>query len=415
VIFFTELDHLPLYDVRGHYLGRIVDLGIDPSEDALRVACYFVKTLKGETVCISHQQLRSLSVRAAQTRVPESELPQRPMDGSVIRIRKDVLDQQIIDVNDHKVVRVNDVAFDISPDERHADLRIVAVDPSLSAAIRRLLQGLLAKYQIRLIAGAFPSRSIPWELVNLIEPDPARRVKLRLSYEGLSKIHPAHLADILTELSRNEQQSLVEALDDETAAHAVSGIPTHMQATLLENISSERAAGIVEAMPPDEAADVLQALPTETSAAVLASMETEEAEKVRELLGFETDTAGGLMTTRFVMINEAGTVVDAVAAIRNADVPTKSIHAIYLVDADDRLVGVVPLIRMLLSDSTSPLGALSMDPVLSVRVHTDCDEILGLFRKYGLLELPVVDDDGRLVGVVTIDAILDLADRSGRS
>jgi magnesium transporter len=414
VIYFTELDRLPFYDIKGHYLGRIVDLGIEPSQDPLRVACYFVRTPERETVCIPHEQLQSVSVRAAQAGVPEGELRRQPPNGGVIRIRKDVLDQQIIDVHDRKVVRVNDVEFDIMPNDRHADLRIVAVDPSFAAAIRRLLQGLLAKHHIRVIAGVFPSRSIPWELVNLIEPDAARRVKLRLSYDQLSKIHPADLAEMLKELTRDEQRSLIEALDDETAAQAVSEIPTRMQVALLESIRSEKAAGIVEAMPPDAAADVLQELPTETSATVLASMEIEEAEKVRELLGFERDTAGGLMTSQFVAVDEHATVADAVSALRGADLPTKSVHAAYLVDGEGKLAGVVPLIRMLLSDSVAALRPLSTDPILSVGVHTDSGEIRGLFQKYALVELPVVDDGGRLVGVVTVDDILDPADQDGR-
>ncbi len=409
MIYFTELDHLPVYDSKGHYLGRVVDVGIEPSQDPLRVAAYFVKTWKRQTLCIPHEQMLSVSVRAAQTRVAADEIQSEPPDGGLIRMRKDVLDQQIIDSNQQKVVRVNDVEFDIQPDERHADLRIVAVDPSVAAAVRRLLQGVLAKYQIRLIAGLFPSRSIPWDFVNLIEPDPARRVRLRLSYDRLEKIHPADLADILQELSRDEQRSLLVSLDEETAAQAVNEIPTRLQADLLEGIPSEKAADIVEAMPPDEAADVLQELPPEASAAVLASMEREEAQEVRELLGFETNTAGGLMTTQLVALAADRSVADAIDAIRKAEVPVESVHAVYLTGVAGRLEGVVPLVQLVISEADKPLQTLVAEPLVSAPVHASAVDVVALFRKYDLLSLPVVDDGQRLVGVVTVDDVLEVA------
>ncbi len=414
MIYFTELDQLPVYDIKGHYLGRIVDLGIEPSQDPLRVARYFVKTHEGETVCIPHSQVHSVSVRAAQTRVSSGEICPDVPDTAFLRIRKDVLDQQIIDANGEKVVRVNDVEFDIIPDESHADLRIVSVDPSWSAAVRRLLQGLAAKYQIRRIASVFPARSIPWEFVNLIEPDPARRVKLRLTYERLARIHPADLGEMIRELGRDEQRSLVESLDQETAAHAVSEIPTKLQAAILESIPAEKAADIVEAMEPDEAADLLQQLPPEASASVLASMQAEEAQEVRELLAFETNTAGGLMTPDIVAVPEGATVRDGALALREAKVPVESVLMVHLVDAEGHLTGVVPVVRMAMSEPLTPLRTLVAEPLRSVPPHMDAREVLTLFRKYGLLSLAVVDDNAKLIGAITIDDVLEFADRTRR-
>ncbi|HEX9137612.1 MAG TPA: CBS domain-containing protein, partial [Nitrospirota bacterium] len=326
----------------------------------------------------------------------------------LIRIKKDVLDQQIIDVNDQKVVRVNDVDFDIRPSDGYTDLHIVAVNVGWEAAVRRLLQGVFAKHTIRRIAGLFSQKTIPWEFVNLIEPDPSRRVRLRISYSRLADLHPADLADILEELSRDEQKSVIESLDDETAAQAVSEIPTRMQVALLESIPASRAADIVEEMPPDEAADVLQELPPETSAQVLANMEKEEAKEVRNLLGFEENTAGGLMTTEFIVVGEEASVDAAVAALKAFDGSMESVHAIYLIDAKATLIGVVPLARILLGQASTPLRELSTDPVISVPFHADDKAVVTLFNKYNLLTLPVVDDNGRILGVVTADDVLDL-------
>ncbi|MFB3920116.1 MAG: magnesium transporter MgtE N-terminal domain-containing protein [Terriglobia bacterium] len=408
MIFFTELQNLPIYGVKGEYLGRLEDMCVDPSQNPTRVASFLVRTPKKGVQCVTHQQMQSISVRAGQTTVSRDEVRCYAPDEGLIHIKKDVLDQQIIDVNNRKVVRVNDVDFDIEPTNGHTELRVVAANVGLAAAVRRLLQGMAAKHQIRGFASLFPSKIIPWEFINLIESDPARRVKLRISYDRLAALHPADIADILEELSRDEQKALIESLDEETAASALSEIPTRMQAALLESIPTEKAADIVEEMAPDEAADVLQELPAETSAEVLADMGKEEAEEVRELLGFEEHTAGAMMTTEFVFVGETATVEGAIASLRNFEGPLESIHNIYLVDSHAALSGAVPLARILLADSSIPLKDLSAESVISVPSHADQKEVVELFTKYNLVTLPVVDDRAHLLGVVTSDDVLEL-------
>lgn len=408
MIFFTELDHLPVFDVRGEYLGRLDDLGVDPSHNHLRVASYLVKTPKKRVLCITHEQMQSLSVRAAQTKVPLDEIRCYAPDESLLRVKKDVLDQQIIDVNNRKVVRVNDVDFTIQPTNGHTELRILAVNVGVAAAVRRLLQGVAAKHTIRLLTAPLPTSTIPWEFVNLIEPDPSRRVKLRLSYDRLAKLHPADLADILEELSRDEQKAVIEGLDKETAAQALKEIPTRMQADLLESIPPEKAADIVEEMPPDEAADVLQQLPPETSAEVLSDMEKAEAEEVRELLGFEENTAGAMMTTEYVMVHESATVEGALAAMRNFEGPLESVQVIYLINNEAVLTGAVPVARIALAAGSTPMRELSVDPPISAQAHSDARAVVDLFHKYNLLSLPVTDEKGHLLGVVTADDVLAL-------
>jgi magnesium transporter len=408
MIYFTELDHLPVFDVLGEYLGRLEDLSVDPGHNSLRVAAYYVRTPKKKLLCVTHDQIQSVSVRSAQTKVPKAEIRCYRPDEGILRVRKDVLDQQIIDVNQRKVVRVNDVEFDIQPTDGHTELRIVAVNVGLQGAIRRLLQGALAKHRIRILSGHMPSKTIPWEFVNLIEPDPARRVKLRISYDRLSQLHPADIGNILEDLSRDERKALVESLDEETAAQAISEIPTHMQATILESIRPEKAADIVEEMPPDEAADVLQELPPETSAELLADMEKAEAQEVQKLLGFEDNTAGALMTTEFIAVGEAATVEAAIAALKTFQGPVESVHSVYIVNANRVLTGAVPLARILLASAQTPLHELSTEPLISVPAQADEQQVIELFRKYNLVSLPVVTEDGNLLGVVTADDVLEI-------
>ena len=411
MIYFTEIENLPVYDVTGAYIGRIVDLGIDPNQNAMRVAAYYVRTLDKTEVHILREQMQAITVRSAQTSVSRKEIHSNKPVGELLRVRKDVLDQQVIDVNHRKVVRVNDVDFDLQPIDGHIELRVLDVNVGMAAAVRRLLQGLTSKHTIRKISGFFPSRTIPWEFVNLIEPDSSRRLKLRISYERLARLHPADIADILEELSRDEQRSLIEALDHGTAAQIMSEIPTAMQAQLLESIPVEKAADIVDEMPPDEAADVLQELPPETSAKLLADMEKEDAQEVKELLGFEEDTAGALMTTHYIALEGSATVENVIEAMKQFEGPIESIHSVYLIDAEEHLVGAVPLARILLAPANTPLRALSVEEVRSVQTDTDVKAVIDLFRKYNLLALPVVDDKNHLVGLVTADDVLDLVVR----
>lgn len=408
MIYFTEIQNLPAYDVMGAYLGRVADLGIDPNQNALRVAAYLVEAPDRKLLYVSREQMQSITVRSAQTSVTRDRISSNLPPGDLLRVRKDVLDQQVIDVDHRKVVRVNDVDLEIQPTNGHTELRVLAVNVGLASAVRRLLQGVTAKHTSRKICNFIPSRTIPWEFVNLIEPDASRRLKLRISYERLARLHPADIADILEELSRDEQRSVIEALDHETAAQAISEIPTEMQAQLLQSIPVEKAADIVEEMAPDEAADVLQELPSETSAKLLAGMEEEGAQEVKELLGFEEDTAGALMTTHYIALDVTASVENVIEAMKEFEGSLESIHSIYLIDKEELLMGSAPLARILLAPALTPLRELSRDEVQSVPTEADAKEVIDLFRKYNLLSLPVVDDKQHLVGVVTADDVLDL-------
>ena len=408
MIYFTELDNLPTFDARGEYMGRLTDLAVNPSENSLQVAAYLVKPPTKSTLCISHEQIQSVSVRAAQTRVAADQIRSYGPEEGLLRVKKDVLDQQIIDVNNRKVVRVNDVDFDIQPMNGHTGLRIVAVNVGLAAAVRRLLQGTMAKHTIRRISGLLPSKTIPWEFVNLIETDPARRVRLRISYNRVAELHPADIADILEELSRDDQQAVIESLDDQTAAKTLSEVPTRLQAALLESIPPEKAADIVEEMPPDEAADVLQEMQPETSEGLLAGMEKDGAQDVRELLAFEEKTAGALMTNEFVVVGELATVEGALATLKNFQGPLESVHAVHLIDSSAVLTGVVPVARLLLVEPATLLKDLSSGRGVAVEVDTDDTAVIDLFHKYNLLSLPVLDEKGHLIGVITADDVIEL-------
>ncbi len=413
MIYFTEIDHLPVHGIQGEYIGRLVDLGINPSYDPQKVYTFIIKSLTGELFELAHDQIQTLSVRSVQCGLSRAEIqPHSPAPG-IMQIKKDILDQQIIDTNQRRVVRVNDIEFDIRPMDGHVDLRILSVEVGWGAGIRRLLQGTMAKYLIRRLSQRFPPQSIPWEFVNLIEPDPSRRVRLKISYDKLSHMHPADLADILQELSVQDQQSVIESLDNDVAARTLSEISHHSKLLLFRGLGVERAADIVEEMPPEKAADLLQDLPSATSAALLAQMEAPEAQEVQELLEYGKNTAGGLMTTDFLSLRDSGQVQDFLAAVKDYPGPPNALQTIYLLNSQSMLIGAIPLNRLLLPEKTKVLRDLADISVVTANPEDDTKKVASLFRKYNLLNLPVVDDDFRVLGVITADAMFEALVKEG--
>ena len=408
MIYFTEIEGVPVFDAFGVFVGRIVEVCIDPEDAPHRVAYFIAKADRRQLVSIPYARVQSLSVQAIHTNIPAVEITPCLPNADWIWVKKDLLDQQIIDVNDRKVVRVNDLDFYIQPVNGYTQLRVVSVNVGLAAALRRLLQGILAKHKIRRMERYLPSKVIPWEFVNLIEPDPARRLKLKISYDRLASLHPADLGDILEHLSRENQTALLTSLDDETAAEALSEISTRKQASIMEGLEPRKAAELLEEMPPDEAADLLQELPPETSTELLADMDSREAEEVQELLQFEESEAGALMTTDFIALLENATVGDAVRTLEEFEGHLESLYMLYQVDSQRKLVGAVPLARIAVNPASRPLSELTQELTLSVSARASHKHVIELFQKYNLLSLPIVDGENHLLGVITADDVIDL-------
>src|SRR5207247_10330481 len=195
-----------------------------------------------------------------------------PSDG-VLLLKRVLLDQQIIDVHGRKVVRVNDVELQPTAVNSHLFLTVVAVDVGARGAIRRLVKGLVPAFTLRALLERIPPRVIPWQYIDLLETDPSRRVKLKIAYEGLSKLHPADIADIVEDLPPAEREAVFETIDEEVAAETLEEIDPRLQVRIVESLDSNRAADIVEEMDPDAAADMLGDLPEDRSGQTLTEME----------------------------------------------------------------------------------------------------------------------------------------------
>src|SRR5215475_11560736 len=405
IVALSELIGATVRDDSGAARGRVREIAVAPQEHPTRVAFFIVRTATGERV------LRPDAIRSAGATVrATSELawwePYNVSDG-VLLLKRDLLDQQIIDVHGRKVVRVNDVELDATPVNNHVTLAVLAVDVGARGAIRRLAKGVVPSFTLRALLERIPPRVIPWQYVDLLETDPARRVKLKIVYEGLSKLHPADIADIIEELPAAEREAVFETIDEDVAAEALEELDPKVQVSLVESLDSERVADIVNEMDPDAAADLLEKLPEDRSGEILKEMEPEERIEVTQLLEFGKNTAAGRMTTEFVSVADNGTVADAIDALKQFEGSREAVATIYLYNIAYKIVGAVPLVKIAVSTSSTPLMQLREEAV-SCPPDAPDDEVAGLFDKYNLVTLAVVDEHERLAGIITADDVITM-------
>jgi len=406
LLYFTELVGMPVLDVKGRRIGRVKDAALVPLVHSARID----RILVGGGYAwftVRYDQIRSLSLGQGIALSDEQLVPYHD-DEYMLRIARDLLDQQIIDVTGRKVVRVTDVTLTIQHDGVRDSLVVLEVDIGLRSFVRRLLQGVLPKRWIRRIQQPIPPNSIKWELCNVVEPDPLRRLRLNISYSKLEEMHPADLADIVEELGPAEREAIFETIDSEVAADALSEVDPKMQASILESLEPEVAADIVEEMAPDEAADALSELEEEASEDILEEMDSAPKTEVVELLEFKEDTAGGMMNTEFVSLHDNALVTDAMAALKGNEDLLEGLNTLFLVDSDEKLTAAIPLARLFLASGNQKLKDLASETLISVSVDEKQDRVTGLFDKYNLLTLPVVDEDGKLAGVITADDIISV-------
>ncbi len=400
----TGLLGTPVTDAHGQLRGKLKDIVVATGPDGGKVAGIVLKARTGLSIVPSQEVIETpagtLELRSAEAVSPLKD------EGSYLFLQRDLIDRQIIDINGRKVVRVNDVDLEWTGQGAAHHLRVAEVEVGLRGAFRRVFKGVLPRARLESVSRKFSARAIPWQFVDVIEPDPARRVKLRIEHERLADIHPSELADILEELAPAERQAVFSSLDEEVAAETLEEVEPRLQKALLEKLDEERIADIVEEMDPGAAADLLSELPEEQSDAILEEMEPEERQEVEELLEFDEDSAAGCMTTEFVYLGVDATVAQAVQALRSFDGDPEGVTEIFLLDEKRMLRGAIPLARMVMAQPDSHLSVLAEPRVISCPPDLKQNDLAEMFDKYNLHALPVVDWQGRMVGVVQAERVI---------
>ncbi|MGZ3498903.1 MAG: magnesium transporter MgtE N-terminal domain-containing protein [Vulcanimicrobiaceae bacterium] len=326
-----------------------------------------------------------------------------PPNETALFLISDLLDKQIVDVDGRKVVRINDVEIA----RTGGALRVVAADVGVGGLLRRLGLKNFGKRFTPWIYRNVPRSMIAWDSVAPIRETNPSEVQLSVKESKLARLHPSELAEIISDLSAREAAAVIHSLDDETAADAFEHLDADTQKSIIEDIGTERAADIIEEMDSDDAADLLAELPEEQQSQLLAEMNEYTAGELRQLVKYEDDVAGGLMTTDYVWIYPHRTTEATIQKIREIAPSSEFIYYLYVVDKEDTLLGVLTLRTLLLSLPTAFVEKIMETDIITVKPDTPAREVVATIARYDLLAVPVVDDQGKMLGIVTVDDAID--------
>jgi len=400
-IFVSDVYQKPLLDQIGEEIGKLKDITVGQG-DPFPAILSLVAVSGKQTFLIPWEQVNLFNKRVISANVLKKDLQPADSAPSDILIVRDLLDKQIVDINGAKLVRVNDLRLG----DVNGKMCLVAVDIGFRGILRRLGveargERFLAMFRYRL-----PNTLIGWHYLQPVEPK-LSKLTLTISRQKASKLHPADLAEIISEVSQKERTAIFGTLDVETAAEALHELEPSVQADIIDDMSKEKASDILEQMPPDEAADVLGDLPENKAKELIGLMEKEDADEVQELLEHEEDTAGGLMTTEFLAFPPDMTVEDAIRELRLEAPDVETVYYLYILDDNERLMGVVTLKDLILARPETLIRDIMRSPVKTLPLETGEKDVAEFISKYNLLAAPVVDENMVLRGIVTVDDVVD--------
>jgi CBS domain-containing protein len=389
----------PVFDAANRPVGKVLDLVARLNGEFPLVIGLRVKTGFRARRDVDWADVRAFEIsQVILTREAEDLRPYALGERDVL-LARNLMDKQIVDLEDRRLIRVQDVQLS----RTGTRLRVIGVDVSTSALLRRLWFGKLADR----VARRHPPDSVAWSDVDLGSwKDP--NVRLRVSRSGVRRLHPADLAEIAGDLPPAEGVELLETLEEEVAADTLEEMTPEDQVRMLEALGPERAARLLERMSPDDAADLIQDLDREDAEALLSEMDRDEAAEILKLLGYEEESAGGLMTTEFVTVEPEETCQGVIDALRRRVPDEEHAYHVFVTDDEEKLVGEISLYELVVASGDAPVGSVMHDDPISVREDEGKDEVVKAITKYNLLAVPVVDAEEHLVGIVTVDDVIDL-------
>ncbi len=396
MLLLSRLLGLPVLDAGGERIATLADLVGRWQLDRRLVIGGLVSRVGRRRFFVPWQQVGRLErdvVRLSSYQVNFQQFERRPWE---ILLADDLMDRRMVDVRHRKVIRVNDVALSPSDDQ----YQVTAVDVGLAALLRRLVP--------RALSSPFSGTTlVEWSDVEWLPSEATAAA--RPTFPLLARLHPVEVAHIVDELPPRQAADIVESLEDEEAAEVLSEVSDEHQAGVLMNMDEERAADILEEMEPDDAADLLARLPPEEAGELLHRMEDEEARDVQALMEYREGTAGGLMTSRLVAVPQGLTASEAIELLRRMEDRPETVTHLLVVDepGSERLVGMVALLEVVLAGKSAQLSRFMARDVPTVGPDTPTSEVARLMAEYNLAVIPVVDGEGRVLGIVAVDDVVE--------
>lgn len=400
-LFLSEILRKPVFDPRGDIAGKVRDVVVVKGDPLPKLSSVVVERNR-KSFAIKWESINLFNKRLISTYLNADALSAYDFNDDDLLVVRDILDKQIVDANGAKVVRVNDIKLEGYEDEAV----LIAVDVGMRGIMRRLGIERGSEEFMRLFKTQLPFNLISWNYIQPLKPK-LSAITLTVPRQMVSELHPADIAEIISQVPREEGAHFFRGLDIETAAEALSELEPERQAEIIDTMRAETAADIIEEMPPDEAADLISSLSAEKAKEILEHIEREEAEDIHELLGHEGDTAGGLMTNVFIAYPPDITVKEAMERFRKDAEEIETVYYIYVVDDLEKLLGVTSLRELLLADQEERLAGIMETKVKSVPPEADELVVAEIISKYNIVALPVIDNEGALLGVVAVDDVID--------
>jgi magnesium transporter len=399
MIYLSQILGKKIIDASGEVIGEISDLGIATGEVFPRVTSVAFMGKERRAFMLSWRKyVQDMGEDCLKLNRSQEELRFSLLQPGELLVQRDLLDRQIVDTQGMKIVRVGDLKFT----ESGQGLRLIGAEVGLRGLLRRLNLERIMDAVTGLFGYHYPERLIAWSYMELLEKDMSS-LKLSISHKRLHELHPADIADIIGQMRPEQRTKIFKYLDDTQAADAISETEPEVQASLVESLGNERASDILESMDPDDAADIIAGLPYEKAQALLNLMGVEEAADIRRLLGYKENTAGGIMTTDFVAFSQNLTAGETIEKLRDKEEEAETIYYIYVIDDAHRLKGVVSLRDLILKPLSINIYELMSTDLITVSADDDQEDVADIITKYNLLAVPVVDEDNKLLGIVTVD------------
>ncbi|KWT84935.1 magnesium transporter [Candidatus Magnetominusculus xianensis] len=400
-IFLSEILKKPVFDQKGEDLGRIRDVVVVKGISLPDLESIIIERKK-TYYCLDYKSLTVFNKRIITTTQTKDNLPHYERYEQDLLAVRDILDKQVVDINGAKVVRVNDIKIE----GYNGNAVFVAIDIGMRGILRRFGIEKKGEKFLRLFRIPLPYNLIRWDYLQPLSPR-LTSISLTMPQQMLSKMHPADLAEIINSVSREEGASFFHRLDVESAAETLTELQPETQLEILASMDTEKAADIIEEMSPDDAADILSDLPANRTQEILGTIEPEDADNIAELLCHEQDTAGGLMNIEYLLYPESATIAETIGYFREDSKDIDTVYHIYVSGEQDRLVGVITLKDLFLNDPELKLSDIMETNIKSLRPEDDEDVVAAMVSKYNLVAIPVVNDEQRMMGLITVDDIID--------
>ena len=408
MIYLSQMLGNPVYDLEGERIGRVSDLGIATGEVFPRVTALAVEGPGRTPLMISWRKyVDAFDEDEISLKVVATDIRFSYLQPDEVLIARDLLNKQIVDTRGMRVVRVNDLKLS---DTGTTQLRLLGAEVGPRGILRSLspaLENVTCRVATAL-GHPIQEKIIAWNYMDLLERD-LSNVKLSVSHKTLDELHPADIADIIERLDPRLRGQVFAQLDEEMAAEAMAELDDdELAAKLVSGMEDAAASRVLSEMDPDDAAELVSELDYERAEKLLSLMGVNDRRAISQLLGYRENTAGRIMTQELVALNESGKVADAVAALKALEEGFESVRYVYLVDDERRITGVITLVEIITNDPQTPLKSLATSEPLTASPEDDQEDVAENIAKYNLLAMPVVDEEGHLLGIVTVDGALEV-------